>query len=189
MSDSHHLIFSYAANMSPELIASRCSRPEFCTVARLPGHALAFFDYSKRWDGGAATFIDSPGENLWGVVYRLSFWDAERLDCWLDVKLDGTGDYFLFPTDVIGVDGTTYPVLLYRKFYHGGPQQPPSDGFLSTILEGAVFHGLPDPYIEKLRQIMTHKATFPVPRIFEREQSPAFGTVSCDCGALKTLTI
>jgi len=188
MSDSHHLIFSYAANMNPGLIASRCFKPELHVVARLPGHTLAFFDYSKRWDGGAATLISSPGEDLWGIVYRLSFWDTERLDSWLDVRLDGTGAYFLLPAEVIGVDGATYPVLLYRKFYHGGPRQPPSEEYLETILAGAVARGLPAPYIEKLRQIETQKATFPVPRIFEHEQSPTFGSVSCDCGAVKTLT-
>ncbi|BCS55071.1 gamma-glutamylcyclotransferase family protein [Geobacter sp. SVR] len=181
---SDHLIFSYAANMNPRLIASRCSKPEPVTVARLPDHSLAFFGYSKRWDGGAATLIDHPGEDLWGVVYKLSFWDTERLDSWLDVRLDGTGDYFLLPTEVIGVDGTTYPVLLYRKFYHGGPQQPPSEDYLETILAGAVAHGLPVPYIETVRRIRTKQATFPVPRIFEREQSSTFGTMSCDCGAL-----
>lgn len=185
MSDSHHLIFSYAANMNPELIASRCSKPELCTVARLPGHSLAFFDYSKRWDGGAATFIDSPGEDLWGVVYRLSFWDAERLDSWLDVKLDGTGDYFLFPTEVIGVDGIIHPVLLYRKFYHGGPQQQPSEEYLETILVGAASRGLPAAYLEKLGSIATRKASFPVPAIFEHERSVTFGSTSCDCGGLK----
>lgn len=182
---SDHLIFSYAANMNPGLIASRCSKPELYSVARLPDHALAFFGYSKRWDGGAATFISSPGEDLWGVVYRLSFWDTERLDSWLDVRLDGTGDYFLLPTEVIGVDGTTFPVLLYRKFYHGGPQQPPSEEYLEAILAGAISRGLPDAYLERLRQIRTRKATFAVPRLFEDERSPTFGTISCDCGTLK----
>lgn len=175
------LIFSYAANLNPELIASRCSKPECIGLARLPDHALAFFDYSKRWDGGAATLISSPGEQLWGVIYRLSFLDSERLDAWLDVRLDGTGDYFLLPTDVIGVDGVTYPVLLYRKFYHGGPQQPPSEEYLATILAGAVARGLPDTYIEKLRRISARKAAFPVPHLFEHEKSATFGTLSCNC--------
>lgn len=183
-----HLIFSYAANMNPELIASRCSKPEIVCLARLPDHALAFFDYSRRWDGGAATLISSPGEELWGIIYRLSFWDSERLDAWLDVHLDGTGDYFLLPTDVIGVDGITYPVLLYRKFYHGGPQQPPSTEYLETILSGAVARGLPAAYIETLRQIPAKKATFPVPHLFEHESSSTFGRLSCDCSGLKQPT-
>lgn len=186
MSKPHHLIFSYAANMHPGLIASRCSKPEPLTVARLADHSLAFFGYSKRWDGGAATLISKPGEELWGVVYQLSFWDTERLDSWLDVRLDGTGDYFLLPSEVIAVDGTTYPVLLYRKYYHGGPQQLPSQEYLETILSGAASHNLPAAYLEKLRQIVTKKATFPVPRIFDHECSSSFGTHSCDCGGLKT---
>jgi hypothetical protein len=186
MSSRHYLIFSYAANLNPVLIASRCSKPEPLTIARLPDHSLAFFDYSKRWDGGAATLISSPGEELWGQIYKLSFGDTERLDSWLDVRLDGTGDYFLLPTEVIGVDGTTYPVLLYRKFYHGGPQQPPSAEYLDTIIAGAVAQGLPALYIEKLRQIKTVPASFPVPQLFDHERSATFGTHSCDCSGLKT---
>lgn len=182
------LIFSYAANLNPELIASRCSKPEPFCVARLPDHALAFFDYSKRWDGGAATLISSPGTDLWGVIYQLSFWDSERLDSWLDVRLDGTGDYFLLPVEVIGVDGTPHSVMLYRKFYHGGPQQPPSTGYLQTILAGAVARGLPAAYIEMLRRIPTKAEEFPVPQLFEHERSATFGTPSCDCGGLRTPT-
>lgn len=181
-----HLIFSYAANLNHGLIASRCSKPEPLAVARLADHSLAFFGYSKRWDGGAATLISSPGEELWGMVYQLSFWDTERLDSWLDVRLDGTGDYFLLPSEVVGVDGTTYPVLLYRKYYHGGPQQQPSTEYLDTIVSGAVARGLPSAYIEKLRQMKTKAATFPVPRIFDHECTSSFGTYSCDCGGVKT---
>lgn len=184
MSKRHHLIFSYAANLNPGLIASRCSKPEPLTVAHLPGHSLGFFSYSKRWDGGAATLVNSPGEALWGMVYKLSFWDAERLDSWLDVRLDGTGDYFLLPSEVIGVDGKTYPVLLYRKFYHGGPQQPPSQEYLDIIVSGAVARGLPAAYIEKLRRIPAKKAGFPVPQLFEHEKSATFGTPACDCTGL-----
>lgn len=179
------LIFSYAANLNPALIASRCSKPESIGLARLPDHALAFFDYSKRWDGGAATLISSPGTDLWGVVYRLSFSDSERLDAWLDVHLDGTGDYFLLPTEVIGADGTTHSVMLYRKFYHGGPQQPPSAGYLETILSGAIARGLPAAYIETLSQIPTRQEEFPVPHLYDHEKSAAFGTLACDCSSLR----
>jgi gamma-glutamylcyclotransferase len=181
-----HLIFFYGSNMNPGLIATRCSKPKPLTVAHLADHSLAFFGYSKRWDGGAATLISSPGEDLWGVVYKLSFWDTERLDSWQDVRLDGTGDYFLLPTEVVGVDGKIYPVLLYRKYYHGGPQQMPSEEYLETILSGAGSHGLPLAYIEKLREIKTKKAAFPVPRIFDHECTSSFGANSCDCGGLKT---
>jgi hypothetical protein len=180
-----HLIFSYAANMNPELIAARCSRPEVVGLARLPDHALAFFDYSRRWDGAAATLIDSPGDDLWGVVYRLSFLDSERLDAWLDVHLDGTGDYFLLPAEVIGADECCQPVMLYRKFYHGGPQRPPSEEYLATIVAGAVARGLPAEYVERLRRMPARKASFPVPQTFEHERSASFGGKSCDCRGLK----
>ncbi len=184
-SGTHHLFFAYGSNMNPGQIASRCHKPEVFTVARLPGHALSFFGYSRRWDGGEATVVRRPGEDAWGVVYNLSFSDTERLDSWQEVRLDGTGAYFLFPTEVVDEGGTTHPVLLYKRFY-ADPPQSPSEEYLDTIVSGAIARGLPAGYIERLKGIGTKKADFPVPRIFDHELSATFGTNSCDCGALKS---
>lgn len=181
---ANHLFFAYGSNMNPGQIASRCFKPEACAVACLPGHQLSFFGFSRRWDGGEATVIPKAGEDVWGVVYKLTLSDSERLDSWQDVRLDGTGAYFHYPTVVMDAKGNEYPVLLYKRFLSGEPCNP-SREYMDAVISGALFHGLSATYVEKLRGIATVKASFPVPRIFEHEHSTTFGNASCDCGSLK----
>lgn len=181
---TYHLFFAYGSNMNPEQIASRCFKPEACAVACLPGYELSFYGHSRRWDGGEATVIPQPGEGVWGVVYKLTLADSERLDSWQDVRLDGTGAYFHYPTVVMDAQGNEYPVLLYKRFLSGEPGSP-SREYLDTVISGALFHGLPSAYLGKLRGMPTVPASFPVPVIFEHERSTTFGHHSCDCGGLK----
>ena len=63
------LYFAYGANMHPGQIKARCLGAGFVTVARLPGHKLAFFGASTVWDGALETVVPAPGREVWGVVY------------------------------------------------------------------------------------------------------------------------
>jgi len=179
---TQHLFFAYGSNMNPEQIFSRCHKPDACTVACLQGYRLSFFGDSRRWDGGEATVTPTPGEDVWGVVYELTLADSERLDSWQDVRLDGTGAYFHYPTEVLDARGTAYPVLIYKRFLSGTSSSPSAE-YMDAVISGALHHGLPAAYIEKLRCITTVKASFPVPRIFEHERSVTFGNTSCNCGS------
>lgn len=181
---SNQLFFAYGSNMNPGQISCRCFKPEACAVACLADHKLSFFGSSRRWDGGEATVTPKAGEDVWGVVYKLTLTDSERLDSWQDVRLDGTGAYFHYPTVVLDADGIEYQVLIYKRFLSGEPSSP-SEEFMATVISGAVAHGLPAAYLEKLKAVTTVKATFPVPRIFDHEQSATFGTNSCDCGGTR----
>lgn len=179
---SQHLFFAYGSNMNPAQISSRCHKPDAGTVACLQDYALSFFGDSRRWDGGEATVTPKPGENVWGVVYKLTLADSERLDSWQDVRLDGTGAYFHYPTEVIDARGNTYPVLIYKRFLSGAPSCPSTE-YMDAVISGARHHRLPAAYVEKLRSIKTVIASFPVPRIFVHERSATFGNDSCDCGS------
>jgi len=176
---SNHLFFVYGSNMNPGQIASRCFKPEVLAVARLEDYALSFHGESRRWDGGESTVINKPGEYVWGVVYKLTLSDSERLDSWQDVRLDGTGTYFHYPTQVSDAEGNRYPVLVYKRFQAGEPSSP-SQELMATIIAGASARELPAAYLEKLRSIATVKASFAVPRIFEHEREISFG-VPCEC--------
>ena len=176
---ANYLFFAYGSNMHPRQISSRCFKPEACAVARLADHTLSFYGDSRRWDGGEPTVTNKPGEDVWGVVYKLTLSDSERLDSWQDVRLDGTGSYFHYPTEVTDAEGNSYPVLIYKRFLSGAACGP-SEEFMETVVAGALSRELPAAYLEKLRGIATVKASFPVPRIFEHEREITFG-VPCDC--------
>lgn len=183
-SRSYQLYFVYGSNMNYEQISSRCLKPEVFAVAKLCNHRISFFGYSKIWDGGEEALISSPGEDLWGVIYKLSFYDADRLDAWQDIRLDGNGSHFLYPTTVADTRGNIYPVLLIKKNILGDPEKP-TEEYLNHIVSGARFHSLPTMYIEKLKKIPTKKARFPVPKQSTFDRS-VLANLSCDCGAAES---
>jgi cation transport regulator ChaC len=176
--------FAYGSNLNPEQMGSRCRQPKAIAVARLPDHQLAFFGYSKKWDGGEATLIRQPGDVLWGVVYQLSFADAEHLDSWQDVRLDGTGPYFHYPVVVADDRRNNYSVLLYKKDA-AGALNPPSREHLDYIIAGAQSHGLPPDYLARIRKMETRPAAFAVPRKSRFDRSILFDYCG-SCGDAET---
>ncbi|OIO02582.1 MAG: hypothetical protein AUJ49_05915 [Desulfovibrionaceae bacterium CG1_02_65_16] len=157
-----HYVFAYGANMHPAQIAERCSRPVVLGPARLPGHVLGFFGHSHVWDGGHATAVPVPGQDLWGVLYELSYMDAQRLDAWQDARLDGAGSYFHYPARVFCSDGGGHVALLYKKDVLGPPTTP-SREYLARIIEGAAARGLPEAYVAVLRNMAAKPAGYAVP--------------------------
>lgn len=157
------LYFAYGANMHPEQITARAREVEMVSVARLANYSLAFFGHSERWDGGEESAIRRPGATLWGVVYRLSPAAFDRLDAWQGAKLDGTGDYFHSPAEVLGEDGTPYSAVMYRRS-STREAQPPSMEYLSFIAGGAERQGLPAPYVQDLLDMESSPATYTVPK-------------------------
>jgi gamma-glutamylcyclotransferase len=182
-SNKYHLFFAYGSNMNPEQIAFRCQRPEIFAVAYLPDHAISFHGYTKKWDGSQEGLTYQPGKQLWGIIYKLSFSDMDRLDAWQDARLNGTGAYFQFPTEVIDLQGNSFPVILYKKDILGETQLP-SEEYLNYIVSGAVSHRLPENYVAVLEKVATKKATYPVPLIYKFDRS-LLVNLSCDCGDIK----
>jgi gamma-glutamylcyclotransferase (GGCT)/AIG2-like uncharacterized protein YtfP len=156
-------LFAYGSNMNKEQIRARCANPKAIAIAKLPNHRVAFFGYSKTWDGAMETVIEAPGREVWGVIYELSFSDWDKLDAWQDVRLNGTGAYFHYPASVTDTQGKIRTVLFYKKDILGDPQKP-SREYLDFIAAGALEHGLPSSHIDGLQRIESKKAEFDVPR-------------------------
>jgi gamma-glutamylcyclotransferase len=161
--ESHRYYFAYGSNMNMEQLRSRGVEPLSAVVAKLPDHRISFHGYSRTWDGAVETVVRDSGGEVWGVIYELTLWDADRLDTWQDVRLDGTGAYFLFPAEVIDTEGKKRAVLLYKKDVLGAEGKP-SREYMDFIIRGALEHGLPADYIDSLRRTETKKAEYEVPR-------------------------
>lgn len=161
--DNHLLYFAYGPDMNPEQISSRCDEPKVFMVAHLPEYSLKFFGHFDRWDGGLESVVESPGDKVYGVLYKVNYSDADYLDACQGARLDGTGPYFQFPVEVIGADGNTYSVFTYKKSVLGEKTQP-SSGYLDYIVAGAQANGLPENYIQWLKTIDHKKTTEPLPR-------------------------
>ncbi len=155
--------FAYGSNMNKAQISARCAAPKAVAVAKLSDFQLAFFGHAVVWDGAEETVVPAPGHDVWGVVYRLSASDRERLDDAQGARLDGSGPYFHFPATVTAADGSIYSVLLFKKDSLGSRQKP-SHEYLRFIVQGAIDHELPSSYVETLRSLESIKAKYTVPR-------------------------
>jgi len=165
-SKGHHTYFVYGANMNVEQLASRCGSPEPLGVARVADHRLAFFGHTAVWDGGEEAVVPQPGAEVWGMLYRMTFEQADRLDEWQGVRSDGSGPYFLFPVLAVDREGASHAAMLYRKDVCGEPARP-SDAQRDFIVAAARAQGLPDGYVERLKGLEAKKAGYPVPALGE----------------------
>ena len=179
-SKKYHLYFVYGSNMNNTQIHERCSRPEVFAVARLPDYRMSFHGHSRVWDSGEEAITPCEGEDTWGVVYKLSFTDAEKLDAWQDVRMDGAGRYFHCPVNVFDVSGRSLPALTYKKDVLNAETLPSAE-YLAHVVAGAVFHGLNEDYVTKLKALKTSNAGYPVPLETKFNRS-LLADLSCDCG-------
>lgn len=157
------LYFLYGSNANPKQVAARGGRAHRVGVARLADYRLAFFGHSGTWDSGEETLIESPGDEAWGVLYELTFGDAEQFDGWQGVRLDGSGPYFLFPVGVEDLGGHRHAALIYQKDSCREASLPSSE-LLAFIVEGALAQGLPPAHIAWLKALKSHRAAYPVPK-------------------------
>ena len=150
------LYFAYGSNMESGRIkaANRCPHAEFVCVARLQGHRLAFTRKSK--DGhGVADAVANGRHVIWGVVWRLTVNDVERLD-----EREGARaaqpKYVRRPVTLRRRDDgkelscETYFVPDEEREEQGVPSTKQYVGYLR---DGAQEHKLPRHYVAKLRQL------------------------------------
>lgn len=155
-------LFAYATDMHPGQIAERCSRPVCLGHAWLADHDIGFFGRTETWDGGMATAVSAPGRRLWGVVYELTYGDAQRLDVWADARLDGAGSYFHYPTRVRFGSGDEFSLLVYKKEVLGAPTLP-SREMLEFIAQASRLRGLPEEWTQALIRRSSRPADYAVP--------------------------
>ena len=155
--------FAYGSNMNPGQLAERCSAARVVCAACLPGYRLAFYGRNRVWDGGRETVVQESGQHVWGVLYELTFGDAISLDVWSSVRLDGGGAYFHYPVLVRDAAGREHTAVLYKKDVLG-PPVPPSSQYLAHIVAGAAANGLPDAYVQQLKNLQSVPARYPVPK-------------------------
>ncbi|MDR2031953.1 MAG: gamma-glutamylcyclotransferase [Azoarcus sp.] len=156
------LFFVYGWQLDARLLDGCCPGARILAVAQLPGFDIGFFGYTPKWDGAEEAIIAREDCTVWGLVLALKKFDADRMDSMQNVHGDGSGTYFHYPMDVQGIDGQTYPVLLYMKTALGTPRMPSAE-YRDRIADGAQAHSLPEYYVARLRAFEAPPASYPVP--------------------------
>ena len=150
------LYFAYGSNMSRAQMRERCPDHECLGAAVLKDHALCFPRHSPIRNCGVAGLAETPGADVWGVVYHLHDEDLAALD-----KREGYDP--AKPYHVNRYNRRTIRVLMDNRevdcFVYVARHEPgehvPSAEYLSTIIEGAEENGLPEAYVSALRLITT----------------------------------
>ena len=141
------LYFAYGSNMATRTMRTLGDDWELVSRARLDDYRLAFTRPSQRWGGGAADVISSPGQTVWGVLYRVGPISLAALD-----EKEGLGvAYRRIDCQVRSADGTIHVAMTYTVIDKADPELCPAPRYTAVILEGAVEHALPQLYIQWLR--------------------------------------
>ncbi|KAJ6666486.1 hypothetical protein lerEdw1_020209 [Lerista edwardsae] len=166
--DEHFLYFAYGSNLLRERIM--LSNPSVVFQARgtLLGYKLAFGSHlgkpSSNWNGSTATIIQSPGDEVCGVVWRMNISDLRSLDTQEGVE---DGLYVPVEVDVCTEEGKALKCRCYQ--ITGYVCGLPSPQYKKVICMGAKQNGLPSDYQKKLDSIETNNYEGPVPLLEEIE--------------------
>ncbi|PKK32274.1 gamma-glutamylcyclotransferase [Columba livia] len=119
---------------------------------------------SSVWHGGTATIVQSPGDEVWGIVWKMNTSNLSSLD-----KQEGVEGGIYVPIEV-NVHTDAGKVLTCRSYqmkdYVCGP---PSPQYKKVICMGAKQNGLPADYQKNLEAIETNNYAGLVPIMEEIE--------------------
>jgi cation transport regulator ChaC len=150
------LYFAYGSNMSRKQMHERCPAHEHLGIAVLPDHALCFPRTSPVRNCGVAGLIAKPGEEVWGVIYRLNDADLAALDRREGHDPAKSHDENRYNRKAVRVlmGGKALDCFTYVARPEPGTHVP-SAAYLATIIIGAEENGLPARYVEALKLVTT----------------------------------
>jgi gamma-glutamylcyclotransferase (GGCT)/AIG2-like uncharacterized protein YtfP len=108
-----HKYFAYGSNLDLSQMEKRCPTSELISKGLLSDYRLTFNTYSTGWGGGVADVIQDKGSNVWGLVFKLSDADLERLDRYEGYHKDRTSLYKRWKTMINTPKGHISDVWVY----------------------------------------------------------------------------
>lgn len=148
--DPSILYFAYGSNLRSAQMERLCPGHAFVAAARLDGHRLAFTLPDEEWAGGVADLLPSPGDAVWGALYRISADDLAALDRY--EQFDPAGPPALNAYDRRRIDVALANGTIHRGVWCYFVHQPhghvaPSTAYRTALLEGAAERALPADYV------------------------------------------
>lgn len=142
------LYFAYGSNLLSERIHLQNPSATFFCVARLQDFKLDFGNSegkeSEVWHGGIATIFQSPGDEVWGVVWKMNKSNLSSLD--KQEKAYAPIEVHVSTQEGEEITCRTYQMRNYES-------APPSPQYKKVICMGAQENGLPPEYRQKLDAI------------------------------------
>lgn len=139
--------FAYGSNLDERQMADRCPSARLIAKGCLADHGLRFSLYSAGWGAGVADIVESPGEEVWGLLFSLTELDSEALD-----RFEGVPRHYQRVDVPIRSDQRVFQAFAYRAA-HPRPFVPPSRAYLQIIQDAARRHDFPEAYNRMLDRI------------------------------------
>ena len=143
--------FAFGSNMHDEVFRGRRRmRPSECRAARIAGYRLRFnLDGWPRGRTAPANIEPYPGDEVWGVAYRIARRDLLRLN-----STEGVPGGYYRPVWLAAEDTDRRSIRVVAYMALGRESDGnPSLRYITLLREGARAHGLPDRWLEKLDRV------------------------------------
>lgn len=143
--------FAFGANMNDSVfLGRRRMTPLEWRVGRAPDYRLRFNLHGRpRGRSAPANITSDPGEEVWGVLYRMSRRDM----VWLH-STEGVPGWRYYPIWLDVEDREGNRLRAFSLIAAGLPEDGnPSLRYITLIREGAIQHDLPGHWIEQLNAV------------------------------------
>ena len=141
--------FAYGSNMASHRLLQRLPGARHVEVGILTGHQLRFHKNDSGLSGKCnIEFTDDHRDEVYGVVYQISNEDKRTLD-----RIEGLGAGYNEKTvSITTLSGSILTSVTYFAIdvdHHVMPYH----WYKQHVLRGAIEHGLPTEYINKIESI------------------------------------
>ncbi len=156
------LYFAYGSNLRAAQMRRLCPGHAFLGPARLAGHRLAFTLPDREWQGGVADAIPSPGDQIWGALYRLPEADLAPLDAYEGFDPAGPVEENDYVRRAVAVTLEGQPSVVEAWCYFVRAPRgsvAPSELYRAALIEGAIERGLPADYVIDMRRAFDRRVT------------------------------
>jgi len=140
------LYFAYGSNMHRAVMRRHAPQAEAIGPATLAGHRFIITA------DGYASVAPAPGENVYGLVWRLTPRDRLTLDAWENVA----GGLYRAETLPVARSGASVPALVYIARQR--PIGRPRLGYMEVVIAAARELELPAGYIASLEEWLPKSA-------------------------------
>lgn len=142
------IYFAYGSNMFAPRLLARCPRVRVLGPAHAEGVSVAFTKLSVDGSGKAA-LVEAPGAVAHGVAFELDRDERDSLDA-----IEGPGYLRQDDFAIVLAEGSGRSGMVRASTYRARRHVEgllPYDWYRDLIVAGGREHGLPPPYVERLR--------------------------------------
>jgi AIG2-like family len=152
------IYFAYGTDLNPSRMMQNAPGYKSLGIARIRDWWIDFPRYSLAERSATMSIVSQPGAVVWGALYEVPDWDVPILDGIFGFNPDGSPNLNEHARREIEVERPNRPHPTVANTYVASPQGPtkhPTPAYMTVILDGARYHGLPKAYIGALQAVRT----------------------------------